>query len=225
MTTRFPAGLLALGLGSALLAGCGGDVPPPPEQVPGERVLMPPLVETPPPELDPTAAPPRDSGALPPARPARDTATAPPPGAQEVRTEEGVIGVTGTDAWSLAVLRTDNRGSFGLTGDLEPELRRLAGIRVRVTGRSAPTAVGPGLAVTGYELLEVDGRTPHLGILDRDAEGGWVLRPEGDEDALALRGLPEGRLQPGMKIWVVGATGADGRLAVESYGIVAPAGG
>jgi hypothetical protein len=147
-----------------------------------------------------------------------DPEEAPPAGA--LRTAEGVVGVTGTDAWSLAILRTDTEGSIGLTGDLEEELRRLSGIRIRVEGRRAATPAGPGLEVTGYRLLEVEGRTPHLGILHRDEEDRWVLRPEEGDD-LRLSGLPEDRVQEGAKIWVVGPI-SDGRLAVEGYGIVAP---
>lgn len=224
-------------VGALFLVGCGGTDDAAPDPPPGEEATVP--AEGPPevgldPPLDPPTDPgvdrdpdvpapdstTGDTGVIREARPPDDTLTE----AQDVRREEGVVVVTGTGARSFPVLRTEALGDVGLSGPMEAELIRLSGIRVRVSGSPGPTAVGPGIRVSHYELLEIEGRIPHLGILLRDEEGRWILHLEGD-DTVPLAGLPGGQMQAGMKIWVVGAMGADGHLAVESYGIVAPAGG
>lgn len=198
----------------ALASGCGEEELPEPPEAEEETPALPP--DEPAPEPEPEPAPPEEAHPEPPADPPEADPEA------DVQTAEGVVGVTGTDAWSIAVLRTDDGRSLGLAGPLEDELRRLSGIRIRVEGRAAGTAVGPGLEVEAYELLDVEGRTPHLGILDRGEDGAWVLQRD-EEEPLSVVGLPDDRVREGMKIWVVGRTGDDGRFRVESYGVVAPA--
>lgn len=205
-------------------AGCGREDPAPlPDAdtvpaVPDDRYDPAdpddPPAPDPDPRTDPRPAEPDPDPADPPVEkePGDDPADGP-------RTEEGIVGVTGTDAWSLAVLRTDAGRSIGLTGDLEPEIRRLGGIRVRIVGTPAATPVGPGIEVTEYRLLDVEGQTPHLGVLERDEDDGWVLRTREDED-VRITALPD-RIREGTLIWVVGRTEADGRVAVERYGVVA----
>ncbi len=138
---------------------------------------------------------------------------------EELRTAEGVLGVSGTEPAPTAVLHLDDGSSLGLTGAPARELMRLSGARAQVEGRRAGTPVGPGIEVSAYQVLEIEGRTPYLGTLQRDGDGRWMLLRE-DRDALPLSGLPEDRMQDGMKIWVIGDTDATGRFRVDSYGIV-----
>lgn len=142
--------------------------------------------------------------------------------AAELRIENGIIVVTGTGAAPTATLRQESGGSLGLVGPPARELLRLSGARIRVEGRQANTAIGPGLTVERYEILEIGDRVPEVGIL-RTVDGAtWEMEREG-EDALVLEALPARGMQEGMKIWVVGQEVAPGRLLVESHGVIAPA--
>jgi hypothetical protein len=228
--------LLAGGFLIALLAvGCGEEAPPPAEgdpsaqAVPGETT---PTGEDPLPADDPLSEeadtiPPSPPGEEPPPPAAAPQAEAPPPelageedAPLELESATGVLGITGTEATPTAVLRREEGGALGLTGTPARELMALSGATVRVEGRRAATPVGPGLEVTGYELLEIEGSAPHLGILERDPAGNWILRTQ-EGDAFRLVGLPQTGVQPGMKVWVTGQMDAEEQFLVNSYGVVA----
>ena len=228
--------LLVLCFGPAL-AGCGNDAPPPADHVPVDPEGA---VDEAPPPVDPELAPepemapdlPSDTSDLElPEPPLEAPPIFPPPDLpmetadpdEEFRAAEGVLGVTGTETTPTAVLQLDDGSSLGLTGAPARELMRLSGARARVEGRRAATPVGPGIEVSAYQLLEIEGRTPHLGLLQQGADGRWILLRE-DRDALPLTGLPGDRMQDGMKIWVIGETDATGRFRVGSYGIVSVGG-
>lgn len=213
------APLLALALGLAL-AGCPAEQEPPPADAPGD---------TAPDASADTSAPAPTPSDSPAAERSADTATEPPPApppdtalqASE-REEEGVVGTTGTAEAPTVILRLEDRSPLGLTGTLARELRRLSGARVRIRGRDAATPVGPGLEVADYEILEIEGEAPLVGILQR-AGGLWRLRID-DRESRTLEGLPEQGLAEGMKIWVIGEEVEGGRFRVVSHGVVAPMG-
>ncbi len=226
-------GLLASLLLGMTLAGCGNDAPPPPGEVPVDPEAAVDQVEPPEqPEMDPDPGidppaqidtpdlelpePPLEA---PPAFPPRDLPMETTDPDEELRSAEGVLGVSGTEPALTAVLHLDDGSSLGLTGAPARELMRLSGARAQVEGRRAGTPVGPGIEVSTYEILEIEGRTPYLGTLQRDGDGRWMLLRD-DRDALPLSGLPEDRMQDGMKIWVIGDSDATGRFRVDSYGIV-----
>jgi len=227
-----PRALLAGGFLVALLAvGCGGDAPPPAEGDPGAQAVpeetMSPAEESPAMTEEPDTAPPSTpTEETRPAetRPRAEAATPEPAGEEdapvELESATGVLGITGTEATPTAVLRREEGGSLGLTGTPARELMALSGATVRVEGRRAATPVGPGLEVTGYELLEIEGSAPHLGILEQDPAGNWILRTQ-EGDALRLVGLPQTGLHQGMKVWVIGQMDAEEQFLVNSYGVVA----
>jgi hypothetical protein len=227
---RCPSFLAGMAVVTLLATGCGGDGPPADEAVeetrpPAEEPALPtdsphspeeaPAPETPPDQPAPPAQePPPPEEEDPPADPLED---ADPEAMME--SAEGTLGVTGTGAAPTAILRREEGGSLGLTGAPARELMALSGARVRVYGRRAATPVGRGLEVTRYELLEIEGRTPVMGILGQDPAGNWILHPE-DGPPVTLTALPGEQLLEGMKIWVVGSRDASEQLVVESYGVI-----
>ncbi len=210
-----PTFALFLIVGAVALAGCGGEdaADPDTEAVPDTTSVE---------EADPDTAPPAPDSIVPadttPDPEAPETPTDP---RDEIQQQEGIVGVTGTGVAPTATLTLDDGGSLGLTGDLAPELRRLSGARIRVEGRRAATPVGPGLVVSSYHIVEIEGRQPRVGILTGEDDGSWTLVPEGDS-ALVLDGMPATGVAEGMKIWVVGEPTAGQRFRVESYGIISP---
>lgn len=181
------------------------------------------------PDTDEPAGPPAGEGAPPPRdRPAQ---TAPPPsdgtdaapraGEGGMETHEGRVAVTGAVPTTFLTLQWEG-GSVVLRGDLSDELRRLAGATVRVTG--TPTEQGPdrALRVVNYEILEIDGARPSVGVLMRE-EDGMHLHDESGR-MFPLAGAPASmQRRVGAKVWIVGPL-EDGALRVRSYGVIRPEG-
>jgi hypothetical protein len=165
-------------------------------------------VMTPGPGADtPQAGPPRPADA-PPAQPAptRQPATQ----AGGVR---GEVVASGTGAEPITTLQVESRGSLILTGDLEPELRRLAGATVVARGTQAGE-VRRTLHVDSYEIVEINGERPVVGVVlpgPRLATG---------TDTLTIQGAsPE--MRTGSRIWITGQLSA-GLVRVGSWGVIAP---
>lgn len=115
------------------------------------------------------------------------------------------------------MLYLDSGRSIGLAGSLEPELARLSGARVMVEGTPATGFPGEALEVQRYEVLEVNGEKPWVGVLVRSGDA-WLLRQ--DTGDLRLTGVPAGlAAQPGAKVWITGSLDADA-LRVQSFGII-----
>lgn len=143
-----------------------------------------------------------------------------------VRVAEGTIAVTGSEPHALVQLRPAAGGpALRLAGPLGLELRRLSGASVRVQGPSDRTGPGDGIAVTGYEVLGIDGRRPEVGVIVV-AAGAVRLAPA---DATGGAGLaladPQGTLArlAGAKVWVLADTTAT-PARVQSYGVLREAG-
>lgn len=166
----------------------------------------------------PSAAP------LPSDSPAGDTAgrepapSAAPGAAQDTAT--GRLAVTGTDIASFAVLQVEGQRALVLSGELEPELRRLSGATLRVFGRiGEETPFGTRFEVRRYEVLAIDGRRPQVGELLARGGGLWLAT---DSDTLRLAGAPpELASESGARVWVVGPVSA-GTLQLQSYGVIRP---
>jgi len=77
------------------------------------------------------------------------------------------------------------------------------------------------LDVREYEVIEIDGRRPHVGVvLAHDGEL-WLAAGDTLRLVPALDALRE---RAGAKIWVVGTIDAAAKeLRVESFGVIAPA--
>jgi hypothetical protein len=139
----------------------------------------------------------------------------------------GRIGVIGPDAIEGVVRRVGNApftrtivdGGDGVVidGPYEPELRRLAGAEVRITGRLVTEREfpGPTLEATSYEITSVDGERPSLGMLGRD-EDGFYLEMRGREIA-RLGSVSEALAgSTGGLIWVI----LDANGGVARYGVL-----
>lgn len=233
---------LVLGLVAAIffLAGCGSDAGEAPEDGGVEAAAPDAPRGAPGVVLEPRGTPAPDSGPptsdtlLPSADMApEDPAHTEPPSPEQpsvplpsdtlsaqVDTLRGEVGVTGTGTVPTAVLRLETGDEVGLTGDLARELRSLAGGTVEVWGRRAASPVGPGLEVADYRLLEVEGRTPHVGFLEGGPPGDWILQERHTEEEFVLVGMPGTGVQSGMLVWVVGTQDAQGRIAVEFHGVI-----
>jgi hypothetical protein len=129
-------------------------------------------------------------------------------------TASGIIRQVGNAPFTHTIL--DREEAIVITGPYEPEIRRLIGAEVRVTGRRvAGDFPGPTLEAMSYEILSVDGERPLLGTLELD-EGGFLLTtPEGASVRLAAvsETLAE---SAGGRIWVI----LDANGGVAQYGIL-----
>ena len=138
----------------------------------------------------------------------------------------GVVFLTGTEPTVIVALLGDDASSVTLAGLLRDELRRLSGATVQLSG----TRLGEGpmarFDVEGYEVLEIDGEKPVVGILH--ARGDQFSL--GEEEAVGaihaspvhvrLSVVPDRFRQfLGAKMWVIGPRAADG-LRVQSYGVI-----
>lgn len=133
-------------------------------------------------------------------------------------TVEGTVRVVGPAERSQLIL-AGATASVGLAGPLVGELRRLSGATLRATGTpqnnsvpSPPRAV----AVRDYQVLEVDGQRPLVGILlSRDGRL-WLA---GRDTVELLNAAPDLAARLGAKVYVIGVRVGD-RLQVRSYGVI-----
>lgn len=126
----------------------------------------------------------------------------------------GRVRVAGSTPLERVLLEPDEPGTAAVevVGDLRPELRRLSGAEVRVSGEPAS---GGRLRVTGYTILDISGHVPIVGVLQVEAASAVVIDDEGGQTS--LRDSPAQLLEhSGAKVWVVLNT--DG--VVIGYGII-----
>jgi hypothetical protein len=234
--------------GLFLLGGCGGS-----GGETGEDAEMTPGAEAPAagafPDAagDPDAAPRADAtdsaggtGGADPSRTDAARTGGTTPGASAAAgpdTLTGIVGTFGAEPLVHYVLQLADGRSIPLGtagGDLRPqpdadgplpELARLTGARVRVTGEADAFAAAParGFAVAAYELLEVEGERPLTGRLVRgDAEAGTPDRLETDGAAdRVVVGIPSGSPVTGSRVWILGTVRGDS-LFVQSFGVLRP---
>ena len=128
---------------------------------------------------------------------------------------------SGTDRFTVTTLEVADAPSTALTGELRDELRALAGAEVRVRGMMDSAGVGRSLDVRDYELLAINGKRPHVGIVLLREGAVWLAASDTLQLVPTLDAL---RDRTGAKIWVVGSSDAGGTaLRIESYGVIAPA--
>lgn len=142
--------------------------------------------------------------------------------AQDVRvgTVREVVGGPG----SRAELSAEDGKTYvlrGLTGDLDEELRRLAGTKVKLSGALEPDSR---FAVHRYDILDVGGGlVPRLGVI-AELTMGEAKRLLFVDDAGVATFLPNGftaklKDQVGARVWVVGTMKSD-KLQVTRFGIL-----
>jgi hypothetical protein len=104
-----------------------------------------------------------------------------------------------------------------LLGPLEPELRRLGGATVWVTG--SPTSGPPNatFTVSRYEIVSIDGAKPLVGVVAVRDGATWLVS---ERDTVKLSGgAAELAGKPGAKVWIVGRR-LGKELVAQTYGII-----
>lgn len=133
-------------------------------------------------------------------------------------TAEGTLRVVGPQETAQIVLRGAT-ASVGLTGPLADELRRLSGATVRVTGgpQNNLSPLPPrAVLVRDYQILEVDGRRPVVGILLSRDDRVWLA----GQDTVELVGVTADLARRlGAKLFVVGVREGS-QLRVKSFGVI-----
>ncbi|MGD8869459.1 MAG: hypothetical protein PVI01_17705 [Gemmatimonadales bacterium] len=137
-----------------------------------------------------------------------------PEPAADGTTTVGRVRIAGNTPLERVLIEPAESGAAGLevVGDLRPELKRLSGAEVRVSGELVSA---DRLRVTGYTILDISGHVPIVGLLE--VEGGSAAVIDEGGDRTALRDPPAQLLeQNGAKVWV--ALNTDG--VVIGYGII-----
>jgi hypothetical protein len=135
-----------------------------------------------------------------------------PAGLSELR---GKVVITGTEP-ATSVRLVMNEGNVELVGSLEPELRRLAAAGLIVRGSLQGRHPVRRLEVKSYEVTDIDGAAPSVGVLQLRDDKLWLA----GSDTLQLVEAPETlQTKEGAKVWIVGRR-SSGTLEVQSYGII-----
>jgi hypothetical protein len=124
----------------------------------------------------------------------------------------GLIRVAGsTPDYRVLLNRTSVDQPYEVRGDLRPELSNLEGARIKAEG----TLVGLMLVVRNYEVLEIAGHEPLVGILVV-GDAGVALRTD-DGKSVTLQDAPEElHAKAGAKVWVI----LDSAGVVTGYGVI-----
>ncbi len=131
-------------------------------------------------------------------------------------TVEGRVRVIGNEPFSRPFVQPDDDEGVIVSGEYKSEIRRLAGAQVRVSGHFVQGELPqPTLEASSYEILSVDGDAPLLGLLERDAEGFYLVHPGGSVSRVTYVSDPLSERLGGL-VWVV----LDERGGVARYGIL-----
>ncbi len=131
----------------------------------------------------------------------------------------GVVRVVGSAPLNVQTVIVTDVGSVRVSGPLSEELTRLAGARVLARGEvgAAPDPiVDREIVAESYEILTVDGRPVHAGVIIEVRGEVAVLRTDSGEE-IVLQGAPAS-FRVGQRVWVQGPTS----VSVQSYGTVRP---
>ncbi len=134
-------------------------------------------------------------------------------------TVSGVVRQVG----NLPFVRTlidDGDQSVFVTGELESEITRLAGMEVSSTGTFTEGGQpGRYIDASSYEIVSIDGAEPAVGILD-ESDGAYYVNLFSGEPYPLMTVPSELQTSIGAKVWVL--TGEVGQ--VQAYGILREAG-
>jgi hypothetical protein len=136
----------------------------------------------------------------------------PATGVQEA-TARGTVRRLGSEAAVRTVIQGEE--PVVVVGDYEPEIARIAGAEVWVSGTPTRTEYGSALIVSEYRILSVDGDIPVVGILGEDDTGFFITKDDRSVVRVDVNDRLAGEL--GAKVWVV--LGAD-NVTVSRYGIL-----
>lgn len=131
---------------------------------------------------------------------------------QEVTTR-GTVRRLGSEGAVRTVVEGDR--SIVVLGDYEPEIGRVAGAEVWISGTAESSPYGAAIRASEYRILSVDGEVPMVGVLGEDSDGFFLTRDDGSVVRVDVsERLANAR---GAKVWVV--LGPD-RVTVTRYGIL-----
>lgn len=128
----------------------------------------------------------------------------------------GTVAVVGNTPFEKVVIRPDDSAApaVEVQGNYEQELRSLSGAKVVASGSASGSGV---LNVASYEILEIAGHRPVVGILEVSEAEVAVRSLENATARTYIYGVPEElRRLPGAKVWVI----LDQRKGVQAYGVV-----
>ena len=128
----------------------------------------------------------------------------------------GKIVAGGLAAAPTTSLQIEGGKPTTLVGPLEPELRRLGGATVWVTGAPGAGEPNASFTVSRYEIVLIDGATPMVGTVTERNSSIWL---ETDRDTLQLTAPAGLTAKVGAKVWVVGRRSGK-TLATQAYGII-----
>jgi len=188
-------------IGLVLLAACGGKDAAPAASADTASTL--PSVSVPAPardsvRVDSSSAAAAGSGAITPA-------PAPSSGLR------GKVVASGSENMNLTTLTVSSGPMVVLTGNLEPELRSLAGTTVVVSGPETMQNKRRMIDVKSYEVVDVNGERPVVGTLLANS------RLLVASDTLTVVG--EVKAPAGSKVWITGDRSGK-QLKVRSYGVI-----
>jgi hypothetical protein len=129
----------------------------------------------------------------------------------------GKVVAAGLAADPVTQLQIEGGQPTALIGPLEPELRRLGGAMVWVTGAPVGGQPNATINVSRYELVSIDGAKPVVGRLSVRDGATWLAA---DRDTVKLVSAPrELAAKAGAKVWVVGRRSGN-ELTPQSYGVI-----
>lgn len=130
---------------------------------------------------------------------------------------EGTVRQVGNMPFQRTVVESEGE-TVTVVGPLQAELTRLVGARVRVAGETGGSGpFGPEMQVAAYEVVAVDGESPYVGRLVRDAEGYALETAVGGTLRLGVVPARFSELVGG-RVWVI----VDEQGTVLRYGILRP---
>jgi len=145
--------------------------------------------------------------------PASEPAARPPAGSAAQQRVRGTVRLTGTVMEPITAIETA-QGTLVVRGELEPDVRALAGATVMLVGSITP-GPRPAIDVQTYSVLEIEGQPATVGTVTSDARAITI-----GSDTVMLQPPPSG-LEPGARIWVTG-TRTGNTIRISSFGVIRP---
>lgn len=127
----------------------------------------------------------------------------------------GIVAVVGNTPFERVVIRPEDSSAQGVEvrGEYKEELRAVSGAKVHASGPVSGDSV---MNVASYEILEIAGHRPVVGILEVEHDRVAVRSRDGNIRTF-INGVPEQlRRQAGAKVWVI----LDEGRGVQAYGII-----
>jgi hypothetical protein len=151
------------------------------------------------------------------ARIAQDTASVSPRAMPSETVLTGKVGAVGLAMAPVTSLQIEGARAMTLVGPLEPELRRLGGATVWVTGSPVSGAPNATFSVTRYDIVSIDGAKPIVGVVMTRDGATWLAT---ESDTVKLGKAPAAlAAKNGAKVWVVVRRSGD-ELTTQTYGVI-----